>query len=68
MIKRIPVEFVSVGMYVSDLNAAWIPHSNVRKQGLIKSEAVIEKIKKMGAKAKKALPESIIKRASEDDI
>jgi len=48
MIKRIPVEFVSVGMYVSDLNAAWIPHSNVRKQGLIKSEAVIEKIKKMG--------------------
>lgn len=28
----------------------------------------VEKIKKMGAKAKKALPESIIKRASEDDI
>ncbi|MFC0604171.1 DNA recombination protein RmuC [Winogradskyella pulchriflava] len=27
----------------------------------------VEKIKKMGAKAKKALPESIIKRASEDD-
>lgn len=28
----------------------------------------VERIKKMGAKAKKALPESIIKRASEDDI
>ncbi|WP_299094893.1 DNA recombination protein RmuC [Winogradskyella sp.] len=28
----------------------------------------VEKIKKMGAKAKKALPESIIKRASEDEI
>jgi DNA recombination protein RmuC len=28
----------------------------------------VEKIKKMGAKAKKALPESIIKRATEDDI
>ncbi|MBT8243961.1 DNA recombination protein RmuC [Winogradskyella sp.] len=28
----------------------------------------VEKIKKMGAKAKKALPENIIKRASEDDI
>ena len=28
----------------------------------------VEKIKKMGAKAKKALPESIIKRASDDDI
>ncbi|WP_439152477.1 DNA recombination protein RmuC [Winogradskyella sp.] len=28
----------------------------------------VEKIKKMGAKAKKSLPESIIKRASEDDI
>ena len=28
----------------------------------------VEKIKKMGAKAKKALPEAIIKRAQEDDI
>lgn len=28
----------------------------------------VEKIKKMGAKAKKALPDSIIKRASEDEI
>jgi DNA recombination protein RmuC len=28
----------------------------------------VEKIKKMGAKAKKSLPESIIKRASEDDL
>ncbi|WP_400079635.1 DNA recombination protein RmuC [Winogradskyella sp. R77965] len=28
----------------------------------------VEKIKKMGAKAKKALPESIIKRAAEDDL
>ena len=28
----------------------------------------VEKLKKMGAKAKKALPESIIKRASEDDF
>ena len=28
----------------------------------------VEKIKKMGAKAKKALPESIIKRATEDDV
>jgi len=28
----------------------------------------VERIKKMGAKANKSLPESIIKRASEDDI
>ncbi|EPR73589.1 DNA recombination protein RmuC [Winogradskyella psychrotolerans RS-3] len=28
----------------------------------------VEKIKKMGAKAKKSLPESIIKRANEDDL
>ncbi len=28
----------------------------------------VEKIKKMGAKAKKSLPENIIKRASEDDL
>jgi DNA recombination protein RmuC len=28
----------------------------------------VENLKKMGAKAKKALPEPIIKRASEDDL
>ena len=28
----------------------------------------IEKLKKMGAKAKKSIPESILKRAEEDDI
>ena len=28
----------------------------------------VEKLKKMGAKAKKALPEAIIKRAEEEEI
>jgi len=28
----------------------------------------VEKLKKMGAKAKKSLPESILKRATEDTI
>jgi DNA recombination protein RmuC len=28
----------------------------------------IEKLKKMGAKAKKSIPESLLKRAQEDDL
>ena len=48
MIKRIPVKFLSVGMYITDMNADWIPHSNLKKKGLVKNEAVIEKIKKLG--------------------
>lgn len=48
MIKRIPLSALKEGMYVSDLNSEWIPHSNLRKKGLIKNEEVIEKIKKLG--------------------
>lgn len=48
MIKRIPVTKLTVGMYVSDLNNDWIPHNNVRKKGVIRSEAVIEKIQSLG--------------------
>jgi len=35
-------------MYISDLNAEWIPHSNLRKKGVIKNDAVIAKIKQLG--------------------
>jgi len=50
MIKRIPVSDLKVGMYISDLNSDWIPHSNFKKQGKIKKEQVIEKIKQLGIK------------------
>ena len=48
MIKRIPIASLAPGMYISDLNAEWIPHSNLRKKGLVKNDEVIEKIKKLG--------------------
>ncbi len=48
MIKRIPISELKVGMYISDLNSDWIPHSNFKKKGKIKKEEVIEKIKKLG--------------------
>jgi HD-GYP domain-containing protein (c-di-GMP phosphodiesterase class II) len=48
MIKRIPVSALRVGMYISDLNKDWIPHNNMKKSGALKSEAVIEKIIKLG--------------------
>ena len=48
MIKRIPIASLKPGMYISDLNAEWIPHSNLRKKGLVKNEEVIEKIQKLG--------------------
>ena len=48
MIKRIPIDSLQVGMYVSDLNADWIPHSNLKKKGKIKQESVIAKIRQLG--------------------
>ncbi len=48
MIKRIPIDSLKVGMYISDLNAEWIPHSNLRKKGVIRNEDVIAKIKQLG--------------------
>ena len=48
MIKRIPVSALKVGMYITDLNNDWIPHNTQRKQGVIKKEETIEKIRRMG--------------------
>lgn len=50
MIKRIPVEALEVGMYISDLNMDWIPHSNHHKKGILKNEVVIERIRKLGVR------------------
>lgn len=48
MIKRIPIQSLKVGMYISDMNTDWIPHYNYSRQGKIGSDAVIEKIRKLG--------------------
>ncbi len=48
MIKRIPVNALKIGMYIADLNNEWIPHSNNKRQGIIRNDAVIEKIGKLG--------------------
>lgn len=48
MIKRIPIEALKVGMYITDLNNDWIPHNTQRKKGVIKREETIEKIRQMG--------------------
>ena len=50
MIKRIPIDSLKVGMYISDLNSDWIPHSNFKKKGKIKQDLIIERIKKLGVK------------------
>lgn len=48
MIKRIAVEHLEVGMFITDLNNDWIPHNNNRRRGVLRSEAVIEKIRGLG--------------------
>lgn len=50
MIKRIPISALKVGMYITDLNNAWIPHSNNKRRGIIRNDAVIEKIGKLGVR------------------
>ncbi len=50
MMKRIPISALRVGMYITDLNNDWIPHNSQRKQGMIKREETIEKIRRMGVK------------------
>lgn len=48
MIKRIPINSLQVGMFLTDMNNDWIPHHNNKRRGLIKNEQVIEKIRAMG--------------------
>lgn len=48
MIKKIPVDQLRPGMYVSDLNCDWIPHHNYRKQGRIPDQATIDQIRSRG--------------------
>lgn len=48
MIKRIPISALKVGMYIADLNNDWIPHNNNRRRGVVRQEALIEKIAGLG--------------------
>ena len=50
MIKRIPISALKVGMYITDLNNDWIPHSNDKRRGIIRSDAVVEKIINLGVR------------------
>ncbi|MFQ3229205.1 HD-GYP domain-containing protein [Reinekea sp.] len=48
MIKKIKIDHLKPGMYVSDLNNQWVPAGNKSRSGKIGSLATIEKIRKLG--------------------
>ncbi|MCA6065260.1 HD-GYP domain-containing protein [Thalassolituus marinus] len=48
MIKKISVNELKPGMYVSDLNCDWIPHHTYNKEGRIGDLATISEIRKRG--------------------
>lgn len=50
MIKRVPIDDVKVGMFVSDENNDWVPHNTRRRQGVIRNDATIEKMRRLGVK------------------
>ena len=44
MIKKIEVSDLRVGMYIHDLNRAWVEHPFLRNRFLLQSERDIERI------------------------
>ena len=48
MIKRIPVDALKCGMYITDMNNDWIPHNKERRAGFIRKDETIERIARMG--------------------
>ncbi|MBU2864564.1 HD-GYP domain-containing protein [Reinekea forsetii] len=48
MIKKINIEHLIPGMYVSDLNNQWVPSGNASRSGKIGSTATVNKIKALG--------------------
>ncbi|QXP78246.1 MULTISPECIES: DNA recombination protein RmuC [Winogradskyella] len=62
------IDLTSVGKKIDAAKSDYSSAMNKLVDGKGNLITRVEKIKKMGAKAKKALPESIIKRASEDDL
>ncbi len=49
-IRKIPVEQLTVGMYVHDLNCGWMDHPFVTNQFLIKDAATLRKVRDVGMK------------------
>ncbi len=47
-IKRISANQLQVGMYVAELNNEWVPDNNLNRHGLIKREAAIQQVLKLG--------------------
>ena len=45
MIKRINVEQLKIGMYITDLNNQWIPDNNLKKSGIVKYDRTIDQIR-----------------------
>jgi HD-GYP domain-containing protein (c-di-GMP phosphodiesterase class II) len=50
VIKKIKIDQLKPGMYVSDLNNQWVPSGNASRSGKIGSQTTVEKIKKLGVK------------------
>lgn len=50
MIKKITVQMLRPGMYVSDLNNHWVPKNNATRSGKIGSQATVDKIRRLGIK------------------
>jgi HD-GYP domain-containing protein (c-di-GMP phosphodiesterase class II) len=48
VIKKIKIDHLKPGMYVSDLNNQWVPAGNKSRSGKIGSLATVDKIKKLG--------------------
>lgn len=48
MIKRLPVESLRVGMFITDLNNDWIPHNKEKRRGFIRRDETITGIQRMG--------------------
>lgn len=49
MLKRLPVESLRVGMFITDLNNDWIPHNQEKRRGFIRRDQTIAGIQKLGA-------------------
>jgi len=48
LIKKISIDQLLPGMYVADLNNQWVPSKNASRSGVVKTQAIIEKIRALG--------------------
>ena len=50
MIKKIPIQQLTTGMYVHDLNCGWMDHDFITSHFLVQDESLIERITRQGIK------------------